>query len=160
MATVRQKTEIDAKVRKIESECKKGTYVKITTETNHAFITDEPVLAGGQDKAASPLMYLGGALASCQSVQITKVAKAMRFEHGSINIKCATTTDYIQGVLENKPVMRFCAAELIIDLETNELEKKIERLKTMAEDRCPVGRLFADAGYPPILVWNILPMPN
>ena len=49
MATVRQKADLDAKIRKIESECKEGTYVTITTETNHTFITDEPVPAGGQD---------------------------------------------------------------------------------------------------------------
>lgn len=160
MVTVRQKEDIAAKVRNVETTCKEGTYVEVKTETNHTFATDEPIPAGGQDKAAAPLMYLSGALASCQSVQITKVAEAMRFEHGTINIKCSTTTDFLTSAHEDKPVMRFCAAELIIDLETNESEKKTERLKAVAEDRCPVGRLFADAGYPPVLVWNILPMPS
>jgi uncharacterized OsmC-like protein len=93
-------------------------------------------------------------------VQIVKVAEAMRFKHGAININCSTTTDNIKGVLDNKPVMRFCAAEMTIDIETDEPEQKIERMKAMSEDRCPVGRLFADAGYPPKVVWNILPMPK
>jgi len=72
-------------------------------------------------------------------VQIVKVAEAMRFKHGAIDINCSTTTDNIEGVLDNKPVMRFCAAEMSIDLETDEPEKKIERLKEMSEDRCPIG---------------------
>ena len=44
------------------------------------------------------------------------------------------------------------------DIETNESEKKIERLKKLSEDRCPVGRLFTEAGYPPRVTSNILPL--
>jgi hypothetical protein len=34
----------------------------------------------------------------------------------------------------------------------------MERLKKLSEDRCPVGRLFIEAGYPPKMAWNVLPM--
>ena len=47
---------------------------------------------------------------------------------------------------------------MFIDIETDEPELKVERLKALSEDRCPVGRLFAEAGYPPKLVWNVLPL--
>ena len=33
-----------------------------------------------------------------------------------------------------------------VDIETDENEKRLERLKALSEDRCPVGRLFVDAG--------------
>ena len=82
----------------------------------------------------------------------------MRFKHGAINIKASTTTDRIAPVEGDEKVMRFCGAELIIDLETNEPPQKVERLKRLAEDRCPVGNLFADAGYPPTIIWNVLPL--
>jgi len=93
-------------------------------------------------------------------VQIVKVAEAMRFNHGAININCSTTTDRLPGVEDGKTVMRFCAAEMTIEIETDEPENKIERLKTISEDRCPVGNLFSDAGYEPVVTWKILPMPS
>jgi putative redox protein len=160
MATVRLKEPAKAKKRTVDSKCTEGTYVEVKGAGGHTVITDEPVNRGGTDKAAAPLTYLTASLAACQTVQIVKVAEAMRFAHGAININCSTTTDNIKGVLENKPVMRFCAAEMAIDFETDEPGQKIERLKAMSEDRCPVGRLFADAGYPPTVIWNILPMPK
>ena len=53
--------------------------------------------------------------------------------------------------------MRFCAAEMVVDIETDETEEKVSRLMQLAEDQCPVGNLFADAGYEPALTFNILP---
>ena len=160
MAKVTLKEPVSAKVRTVDSTCSQGTYIEIKEPGGHTIITDEPPERGGTDKAASPLMYFTASLAACQTVQIVKVAEAMRFKHGAVDINCSTTTDYIEGVLDNKPVMRFCDAEMTIDIETDEPEQKIERLKAMSEDRCPVGRLFADAGYTPKVVWNIQPMPQ
>lgn len=83
----------------------------------------------------------------------------MSFAHGDINIDCSATTDLIDGMEGNaNGVMHFYEAEMIIDIETNESEKKIERLKKLSEDRCPVGRLFTEAGYPPRVTSNILPL--
>ncbi len=82
----------------------------------------------------------------------------MRFKHGAINIKSSTTTDKIASVEGDEKVMRFCGAELTIDIETNESPEKLERLKRLSEDRCPVGRIFTDAGYPPTVIWNVLPL--
>ena len=47
---------------------------------------------------------------------------------------------------------------LVIDIETDENEKRLDRLKALSEDRCPVGRLFEDAGAPVTIDWNVLPM--
>jgi uncharacterized OsmC-like protein len=83
----------------------------------------------------------------------------MRFKHGAIDIEARCTTDLVDGIEGNSNgVMKFTDAELIIDLETDESPQKIERLKALSEDRCPVGRLFADSGAVPRLVWNIVPM--
>ena len=123
----------------------------------HTIVTDEPEARGGTNTGAPPLMHLTAALATCQTVQIVKVAEAMRFEHGAINIEASTTTDRIAAVEGNAKVMRFCAAELDIDIETNEPENRIERLKKLSEDACPVGMLFTDAGYEPRINWTVLP---
>ncbi|MBT7571683.1 MAG: OsmC family protein [Rhodospirillaceae bacterium] len=158
MAVVKLKDPEGAKVRTISSVSGNGIRCDIAAE-DHAFATDEPEERGGTGTAASPLMYFTASLAACQTVQIHKVAKAMRFNHGAININCATTTDRIPGIGSNDKVMRFCAAELQVDIETDEPEDKVQRLMDLAEDQCPVGNLFTDAGYPPVLTFNILPMP-
>jgi len=95
-------------------------------------------------------------------VQIVKVAEAMRFEHGTIAITASTTTDRVASDKGNDKgndkVMRFCAADLVISMETDEKPERVERLKTLSEDRCPVGNLFADPWFEPTVAWTILPM--
>ncbi len=158
MAVARQKAPEGRRVRVVQSSCTSGVRCEIKAG-KHTIITDEPAERGGTDTGAAPLMHLTAALASCQTVQIEKVAEAMRFKHGSINIEARCTTDLIDGIEGNSNgVMQFCDAELIIDLETNETPQKIERLMALSEDRCPVGRLFDEAGYPPRVTWNIQPM--
>jgi len=159
MAVAKMKQPVGKQVRVIESSCKSGVLCEIKVEEGgYTFNTDEPVARGGTGTASAPLMHFTASLAACQSVQITKVAEAMRFKHGAINIKCSTTTDRIEGVDGGEKVMRFCAADLVIDIETNEPAEKLERLKRISEDRCPVGNLFTDAGYEPSVTWNVLPL--
>jgi organic hydroperoxide reductase OsmC/OhrA len=106
-------------------------------------------------------MHLAAAYAVCHTLQMVKVAEAMRFKHGAINIEARCTTDLVDGIEgNNSGVMQFTDAELIIGIETNESAQKLERLKALSEDRCPVGRLFADAGIQPRLTWTELPMPE
>jgi len=156
MAEVKKKEQVGRRAREVRSTCKAGGVVReVSTAEGHTIVTDEPAERGGTDTGAAPLYHL----AACQTVQIVKVAEAMRFKHSDINIDCSAVTDLIESLEGNaNGVMHFCEAELIIDIETDESEKKIERLKALSEDRCPVGRLFIEAGYPPRMTWNILPM--
>lgn len=158
MAGIRMKHPMGKKVRVAESRCVSGVRSEVQTQDGHTLIIDEPAKRGGTGEGASPLNHFNASLATCQTVQIVKAAKAMRFKHGTINIKVSTTTDLIAPVEGEKKVMRFCAAEMIIDIETNEPTQKVERLKRISEDRCPVGQLFNDAGFPPTIIWNVLPL--
>jgi len=158
MAVVRQKEQVGRRSRIVESSCRADVRCDVKAG-NHVIVTDEPPERGGKDEGAPPLYHLAASLAACQTVQIVKVAEAMRFKHGAINIQASATTDLIDGIEGNRDgVMHFCAADLVIDIETDETEAKFERLKALAEDRCPVGRLFAEAGYPPTMTWNMVPM--
>ncbi len=159
MAVVKLKDPAGAKVRVIDSASANGIKCEVSTPDGHTFSTDEPAERGGTDAATSPLMYFTASLATCQTVQIHKTAKAMRIDHGAINIHCETTTDRVPGIDGNDKVMRFCAAEMVVDIETDAPEEKVARLMKVAEDQCPVGNLFTDAGYEPTLTFNILPMP-
>jgi putative redox protein len=158
MAVIRKKENIGRRTRVVESACVAGTRCDVTAG-DHVIVTDEAKDRGGNGEGAPPLYHFTAALASCQTVQIVKVAQAMRFKHGAINIRATATTDLIDGIEGNRDgVMHFNEAELFIDIETDEPEQKVERLKALSEDRCPVGRLFAEAGYPPKMVWNIVPL--
>ncbi|MBT4939812.1 MAG: hypothetical protein HON14_11810, partial [Rhodospirillaceae bacterium] len=80
-------------------------------------------------------------------------------KHGEINIRVETVTDLIDGVEGNSNgVMHFVGATLNIEIETNESPEKLQRLAQLSEDRCPVGRLFADAGFEPECVWTAVPL--
>ncbi len=152
---IEQKQGTQGSTRSVEATCRAGVRCEITTPEGHTVITDEPAQRGGENTGPSPLACLTASLASCQVVQIVKVAEAMRFAHGTITITASTTTDRVASGKGNDKVMRFCAADLVIDLETDEAAEKVERLKILSEDRCPVGNLFADAGFEPTIAWNI-----
>ena len=155
---ITQKERSGASVRNVESVCSAGVRCEVSTPEGHTVITDEPPQRGGENAGPSPLACLTASLAACQTVQIVKVAEAMRFNHGTISITATTTTDRLASDKGNDKVMRFCAAGMVINLETNEPPAKVERLKTLSEDRCPVGNLFADAGFEPTIDWNIVPI--
>ncbi len=155
---ITQKERSGASVRSVELVCSAGVRCEVSTPEGHTVITDEPPQRGGENAGPSPLACLTASLAACQTVQIVKVAEAMRFNHGTISITATTTTDRLASDKGNDKVMRFCAAGMVINLETNEPPAKVERLKTLSEDRCPVGNLFADAGFEPTIDWNIVPI--
>ena len=159
MAVAKMKEVVERKLRVVDVKCKEGTRCEVDTNDGHTVITDEPKVRGGTDTATSPLMYFTTSLGACQTVQIIKVAEAMRFKHGEININVETTTDTIDGLEgNNKGVMHFVGAKLDIEVETNESPEKFERLAALSEDRCPVGRLFADAGFEPECTWTAVPL--
>ena len=161
MAVAKMKEVVGRTLRVASSSCVPGgVRCEVDVGGGHTVITDEPIPRGGTDTATSPLMYLTTSLGSCQTVQIIKVAAAMRFKHGAINIRTETVTDTIDGIEGNsKGVKHFVGAKLEIEIETDESPEKLKRLAALSEDRCPVGRLFADAGFEPECIWTAIPMP-
>ncbi len=155
---ITQKEKTTLSVRTVEAKVLHDVRIDISTPEGHTIIADEPPARGGGNEGPSPLAYFTASLASCQGVQIVKVAEAMRFKHGAIAIKASTTTDRLASTKGNDRVMRFCAASLEIDIETDEAADRVERLKVLSVDRCPVGNLFTDAGYEPEVSWNVLPL--
>jgi uncharacterized OsmC-like protein len=158
MAVAKMKEVVGRKLRVANSKCPEGVRCEVDVGDGHTVITDEPAERGGTDTATSPLMYFTTALGTCQTVQIHKVAEAMRFKHGAINIRTETVTDLVDGIDGNPSVMKFVGATLNIEIETNESPEKLKRLADLSEDRCPVGRLFADAGFEPECVWTAVPL--
>ena len=158
MAAIKLKEKPEGRIRIAKSINQPGTVRCDITMDNHQIIIDEPAERGGKDEAASPLLHFSAALASCQTVQVVKVAEAMRLKIGEIKIDAVLELGSGEGREKDSRIIRFQVAKMIISVETNESEAKIERLKQLSIDRCPIGALLDDAGIEPEVTWNILPL--
>ena len=153
-----QKERTGASSRSVEAVCTAGVRCEISTPEGHTIITDDRARGGGNAPGPRPRGAMPAALAAWQGGEVVQVAEAMRFEDGTIAITASTVTDRVASDKGNDKVMRVGAADLAISMETDESPERVERLKTLSEDRCPVGNLFADAGYAPTIAWTIVPM--
>ena len=158
MVSIKAKEKPRIAIRTVEVTCEAGVRCDIALPGGHTVVIDEPEIRGGTDAGASPLAHLTAALASCQTMQTVKVAEAMRLKHGAIRMKCSATTERIPSTKGNDNVMRFTSAQLEIQIETDEAPERIERLRILSEDRCPVANLFTDAGARPVITWTVRPM--
>ena len=158
MATLRIKEIAEENSRTAKSVMPAGGLRCDVEMHGHTTVIDEPPERGGTDQGATPLLHFAAAFASCQTVQIAKVAESMRLKFGEIKIDATIDTGRDDGREAGARIIRIVGAKLEISIETNESEKKIERLKTLAVDRCPVGALLDDGGVVPELVWTILPL--
>tara|TARA_R110002124_G_scaffold222895_1_gene388283 strand:- start:27 stop:515 length:489 start_codon:yes stop_codon:yes gene_type:complete len=158
MTTLRIKEIQEANSRTAKSVMPAGGLRCDVEMEGHTTIIDEPPERGGTDQGATPLLHFSAGLASCQTVQIAKVAESMRLQFGEIRIDATIDTGRDDGREAGARIIRIVGAKMIVSIETNESEKKIERLKKLAVDRCPIGALLSDAGVEPEIIWNVLPL--
>jgi len=151
---VRQK-EVESSSRDATAVWTHGMRCDVTTGSGFSIVTDEPPERDGNSEGATPLEHLTAALASCQATQIAKVAKAMRFACGEVTVTATAVTDYTSSEKGNDRVLRFDAPDLDVLIETDEPPERVERLRILSEDRCPVGNLFGDAGLRPVIRWEV-----
>ncbi len=124
-------------------------------DSGHVVATDEGTHLGGSGAAPTSLETLTAAFASCQSVQVVRVAEAMRFTYANLRVTCVTTSDKVPGIKGNDANTRINGARLEIAFESAEPEARVARLKALSVDKCPIGRLFSEAGIEPEIVWQI-----
>ncbi len=155
---IKMKQAVGPKTRTVDLTQVDNVNFKIATESGFDIYTDEAVDNRGTGTAPRPLETVTAALAACQSVQIVRVCDAMRFSMEGLNVICSTTTGRIKGIDGNDPVMRFGAATMDIAFATDEPENRVERLKALAVDRCPVSQLFEDAGVTVEMTWSVSPL--
>jgi putative redox protein len=159
MAAIKLKETPEPRTRTARSVTAPGSVRCDIQLDNHNIVIDEPPERGGKDEGAAPLLHFSAALASCQTVQVVKVAEAMRLKYGEIKIDAIVDSGMGEGRETDSKILRFIAAKMIISIETNEPKAKLERLKQLSIDRCPIGALLDDAGIEPEVEWQVLPMP-
>lgn len=119
-----------------------------------SFAMDEPVKLGGQDTGGTPLEYISAALNGCKAVMIPLIAKEQNFVFSNLDFETAGYVD-IRGLMGEEGVKTyFQKIDFSVEIETNESDEALERLKAEVERRCPVYNLFVDAGITVEVNWK------
>jgi len=119
--------------------------------------SDEPEIAGGTNEGPSPLEYVTAGLAACQLVTVTKIAEAMGLEFHDLAVDAEADVVFRAAKGAMSPIPRFSEARLVVRFSSGESAERLEELKALVDERCPVSSLFLDAGLPPKVVWEIKP---
>lgn len=119
---------------------------------DHAFTTDEPVAAGGQDAGPDPYTLLLGALGSCISMTVTLYARrkqwpleqvTVRLRQGRIHSKdCKECEQQAEGYIHR--------IERSVSFTGPLTDEQLTRLQEIAH-KCPVHKTFTS----PILVTDL-----
>ncbi len=116
------------------------------TSGNHTITIDEPATMGGTDKGADPLSTLLFALAGCENVIANFVAKELEFDLQGITFKVNGELD-TRGLMGDPNVRPYFEKVTIhADVETSESQERIEQLKEITDQRCPVFTTLKAAG--------------
>ncbi len=120
-------------------------------------MVDEPKEKGGSDLAPTPLETVLSGLVGCEGVIIHAVAKAIGFQYDRVEFECEGVADLrgARGVRGIRPY--FESVRLVIDVRTDEPEKRFDLLQRNVELRCPVMNLFRDAGVSMEIEWRATP---
>lgn len=120
---------------KIESKTKSENFeIEITSGSGHTIISDEPKIAGGQNKGMSPDELILSALASCTSATVKMYAKRKEWDLQTVH----TVIKMIKG---DKPG-DLPSIHREIQLEGDLDVAQRERIMVIAE-KCPVHKILS-----------------
>ncbi len=126
-----------------KSETPAKTVVKAR---NFEIIVDEPESLGGSDSAANPVEYVLAAFAGCLNVMCHVVARELKFELKSLEIK-------LSGNLNPAKVMGqptedragYKGIEVEINADTDADQSTLDKWLELVESRCPVSDNLSNA---------------
>ena len=120
----------------------------------HTVVTDE---VDGGDTGPTPLETTLAALVGCEGVIINRVAEAMGFRYGRVDISADGEVDKrgSRGVAGVRP--HFNWVELRIRITSDEEPDRLRQLQKNVEARCPVMNLMRDAGVEVRAKWILTP---
>ncbi len=141
-------------LREIEAVCERdGAFRNRNSVKEFTFPIDQSIKAGGTNEAPTPMDYVLGSFNGCVLIIIERVAGELGFTFQHLKAHLVGTVDR-RGVLGAEGVRpHFQKVENTIWFDTDESEERIEQLKAIVEQRCPVYNLFKDAGVKIDLNW-------
>ena len=120
------------------SELKVGFQSKVNIR-DFEFESDEPEQLGGTNIGPNPVEYILGSLAACQEIVVKTHAALLGIEVNSVQVDVEGDLD-LQGFLNlSEKRAGFTAVRFETTIDTDETDSgKLERLKELTIDRCPV----------------------
>jgi uncharacterized OsmC-like protein len=133
--------------------------VQKLTAGEHVFHSDTYPAFGGSDSAPSPLVYVLGALISCNQVTASLVAKDLDIQLGrwTFDIQGDLNPAVLVGGAEGNA--NFDKVAVRATVETDATEEQFDTFVAETERRCPVSQLFARSGLEFANDWTRLPLP-
>lgn len=137
-----------------KAEWDEGIKSTNTIREFESFKMDEPVNLGGTDAGATPLEYVAAALNGCKAVMVPLIAKELNFSFSGISFETAGYVD-IRGLMGEKGVRTYFENIVFtLEIETEESDEALEKLKAEVERRCPVYNMFVEAGISVEVDWK------
>ncbi|WP_022900319.1 OsmC family protein [Humibacter albus] len=116
--------------------------------------TDEPVAAGGNDTAPTPMEFVAAALNGCITVVIETVAAELGVPLASVETSSAAHMDVrgFRGTADVTP--HFLDYALTVQVVSPATPEQRDALQRYTERRCPALNLVRDAGVPLTIAWE------
>jgi len=124
----------------------------------HAFRTDAYPAFGGADADPSPLLYLLGALTSCNQVTAQLVAKDLGITLGRMAFEVQGDLDTVVMVNGEDGNANFERVAVTAAVQTEASPEQFEALRRETERRCPVTQMFIRSGLDFSSVWTQMPL--
>ncbi len=118
------------------------------------FVTDQPIVKGGQNTAPTPMEYLAGAVNACITVTIESVATELNLTLSHIDTLTRAHMDVrgFAGTADVSP--HFSDYALLVQVVSTASELELSELRRLVEQRCPATNLLRDAQVPFDLQWQ------
>lgn len=130
-----------------------GTFKNTNTVRKFNFLVDEPYRMGGTNEAPTPMEYVLGSFNGCILIVIEMIAKEIGFSFQHIQAESVGVLDPrgLLGTADVSPHFQQVTNTILFD--TEESEERLQELKGLVKQRCPVYNLFNDAGVVVELNW-------
>ena len=114
---------------------------EVTYGAGHSFVTDEPVVAGGEDAGADPYTLLLAALGSCISMTVTLYARRKSWPVDRVTVRLRQQRIHGKDCqeCEQQPEGFVHRIERSVTVDGNLTEEQHARLQEIAH-KCPVHK--------------------
>lgn len=132
-------------VLRVEGRALDATGTELRARDLPHFTGDEPPARGGHDRGPTPLELVLGGLCACTTVSTARMAQKLRFSYSRLETVAEGELDTRGRKGEADVSVHYRAVRLLITLETDETDVRLDRLASLVARFCPVDSLMRAA---------------
>jgi uncharacterized OsmC-like protein len=134
-----------------------GLRTVVYTSGGPGMVTDEPVQSGGTGTALTPLETVLGALCGSTGATFATVARETGFRYDTLDFEASFAASPPGPASQPGIRTYFQTVHIIARVGAAQPDPRLATVARMAERRCPVRNLLADAGVRVDMVWDAAP---